>query len=133
MYIYGIGTDIINITRIEKMVNKIYYTRFYNRILSKNEVKEYILIKEREQRSIYLAKRFSAKEALLKALGTGYRLGIAFNEIEIVKDELGKPMVDFLGKTLEIAQGIIKNDFTNFISWSDEDSYIISFAIIQVI
>jgi holo-[acyl-carrier protein] synthase len=131
MTIYGIGTDILDIRRINEIFSKKYYKKFCNRILSINENKEYENIKEVNQKTHYLAKRFAVKEALLKALGTGYRLGIAFNEIEVIRDKLGKPEVKFYGKTLEIVQEILLKDFMSFVSWSDEYPYIVSFAIIQ--
>ena len=92
--IFGIGTDIIEVARIEKM-------------LTNNDALRQKLFTETEQaycekgkatRYQSYAARFAAKEAFFKALGTGYRYGMAFHEIEILNDELGKPFVKPHGK-----------------------------------
>ncbi len=79
--IYGIGVDIIEIGRVEKALQR-FGNRFLQKILTSQEMKK-TDIKE-------VAVRFAAKEALVKALGTGFR-GVGFKDIEILNDERGKP------------------------------------------
>ncbi len=92
--IFGIGTDIIEVDRIGKRLEKSdalkqkLYTAREQKYCEKGKVTIY---------QCYAA-RFAAKEAFFKALGTGYRYGMAFHEIEILNDELGKPYVNPLGK-----------------------------------
>lgn len=89
--IKGIGTDITEISRIEKACQN---EKFIKRIYTENEIKEYI---RRNKNITYLAGRFAAKEAVSKALGTGMR-NIFFKDIEILSDSLGKPYVVTVGK-----------------------------------
>jgi holo-[acyl-carrier protein] synthase len=95
--IFGIGTDIIEVGRIEKM-------------LATNDALRQKLFTEGEQnycdqgkktRFQSYAARFAAKEAFFKALGTGYRYGMSFNEIEVLNDDLGKPFIKTSGKVQE--------------------------------
>ncbi|CAG7839482.1 4'-phosphopantetheinyl transferase [Clostridium novyi B str. ATCC 27606] len=90
--IIGIGTDIVEIERIEKAINR--NLNFINKLFTKNEI-EYF--KSRNMRSEFIAGRFAAKEAVSKALGTGFR-GFEFKDIEIENNILGKPMVNLKGK-----------------------------------
>ena len=90
--IIGIGTDIVEIQRIEKAINR--NPNFINKLFTKNEI-EYF--KSRNMRSEFIAGRFAAKEAVSKALGTGFR-GFEFKDIEIENNILGKPMVNLKGK-----------------------------------
>ena len=95
MKIYGIGTDIVNIKRVEKSLKK-NGDNFKKRIFSKKE----IIYCERKKNPIsFYAKRYAAKEALSKALGTGIRKGINFKDIEILNDNLGKPSISLKGNT----------------------------------
>ena len=93
MKIFGIGTDIVNIKRIEKSL-KLYGSRFKNNIFSKNEI---IYCEKKKNSGAFYAKRFAAKEALSKALGTGIRKGIKFKNIEILNDSYGKPSIQLKG------------------------------------
>lgn len=92
--IFGIGTDIIEIDRIEKAINR--SQRFCDKIFTKGE-QNYCNARNNARFESYAA-RYAAKEALFKALGTGYRYGFAFNEIEVLNDELGKPEILAHGK-----------------------------------
>jgi len=96
MAIFGIGTDIIEVGRIKKLLEK--NNGFKEKIFTSNEIVycEKFILKEQNY-----AARYAAKEALFKALGTGWRYGMAFNEIEILNDDLGKPSFVFLGKVME--------------------------------
>ncbi|NOY51773.1 MAG: holo-ACP synthase [Chlorobi bacterium] len=98
--IFGIGTDIIEVKRMEKhlenndALRKKLYTETEQKYCENGKV---------TQAQCYAA-RFAAKEAFFKALGTGYRYGMAFKEIEILNDELGKPYVKPHGKVKEYVE-----------------------------
>jgi holo-[acyl-carrier protein] synthase len=96
--IYGIGTDIIEVERIRKFIGK--GEAFKSRVFTPEEV-EYC-DSHRDPAPFYAA-RFSAKEAFVKALGTGFTDGIGFNQIEIYHVELGKPEIRLHGKAKETA------------------------------
>ena len=105
MNIFGIGTDIVNIKRMKKSLSRNGNT-FKQRIFSKNE----IIYCERKKNPIsFYAKRFAAKEALSKALGTGIRKGINFKDIEILNDNLGKPSILLKGNTANFLKKKIKS------------------------
>ena len=94
--IKGIGVDIIDIPRIKKMITN--NGRFVEKIYSQNEI-EYCRSKYRKE--VHYAARFAAKEAFFKALGTGWRYGMKWQDISVENDELGKPEIKLTGKTLE--------------------------------
>ena len=108
MKIFGIGTDIVNIKRMEKFLKR-NGSRFKNRIFSK---KEMIYCDKKKNPSAYYAKRFAAKEALTKALGTGIRKGINFKHIEIINDSLGKPSIQLKGSTKDFLKRKTKNNYS---------------------
>ncbi|CCJ89467.1 Holo-[acyl-carrier protein] synthase [Cronobacter turicensis 564] len=87
MAILGLGTDIVEIDRIEAVISR-SGDRLAKRVLSANEWAQY---QEHQQPVRFLAKRFAVKEAAAKAFGTGIRNGLAFNQFEVFNDELGKP------------------------------------------
>ena len=95
MKIFGIGTDIVNIKRMQKIL-RINNNNFKKRIFSKNEI---IYCEKKKYPSSFYAKRFAAKEALSKALGTGIRKGINFKDIEIINNNYGKPTIKLRGST----------------------------------
>lgn len=88
--IIGIGTDIVQIERIEKILAK-YGDSFKRKILSVSEIEKCNSLKSHNH-SRFLAKRFAAKEAISKAFGTGIRARLAFKDIVISNDEMGKPV-----------------------------------------
>ncbi|XRX42419.1 MAG: holo-ACP synthase [Buchnera aphidicola (Eriosoma harunire)] len=98
MAILGIGIDIVSLTRIEKTIIK-FHTMFFKRILSKNELKN---LKNTNNKINYLANRFAAKEATVKALGTGIQKKIQFKNIELYNDQLGKPKINLSGAALQL-------------------------------
>lgn len=85
--IIGIGTDIIEIDRIEKAINR--NNGFLDKVFTTREIE---MFKERNMRAEVIAGNFAAKEAVSKALGTGVR-GFSLLDIEILRDQLGKPIV----------------------------------------
>lgn len=94
--IYGIGTDIIEVGRMERQLANSSGLR--DKLFTPRE-QEYA--EGKVTRSQHYAARFAAKEAFFKALGTGYRFGMAFTEVEVMNDELGKPTFIFHGKVKE--------------------------------
>lgn len=95
--IFGIGTDIIEVGRIEKMVAR--GKQYLEAIFTEKEM-EYCESKAR--RYEYYAARYAAKEAMMKAFGTGWRDGLTYLDIEVVHDELGRPQVDLHGHAREL-------------------------------
>ena len=85
MKIFGIGADIVSIVRIKKSIKN---HRFKERIYSQKELKQSNFSKDKIG---YFSKRFAAKEAFAKALGTGFRNNLNFKDIEVINDKLGKP------------------------------------------
>ncbi len=124
----GIGVDIVKNKRIHSSIKK---KNFINRTFSKNEIS---ISKKFNDQTNYFSKRFAAKEAFVKALGTGFRNGLNFKDIQIVNDKLGKPyyLIDTKIKNLIQKKKKIKN-FNLFLSISDEKDYSIAFTIIQKI
>jgi holo-[acyl-carrier protein] synthase len=124
--IYGVGTDIVKIARIQEMKS---LSAFAEKILSSKEMK--IASSYNEKRLIkFLAKQFAGKEAVSKAFGTGIRKPILFKAIEILRDENGKPLLNPLGevKKTMINLGISKSH----VSLADENDYAIAFAILEL-
>jgi holo-[acyl-carrier protein] synthase len=96
--IYGIGTDIIETSRIQAVMER--DLGFKDKIFSPGEIS---YCESKRNKYQHYAARFSAKEAFMKALGTGWRDGIRFVEIEVIHDPLGKPMIALSGRAREIA------------------------------
>ncbi|MDP2424040.1 MAG: holo-ACP synthase [Bacteroidales bacterium] len=92
--IFGIGTDIIEVGRIEKQLES--NSGLKERLFTPGEI---IYCESRKNKAQHYAARFAAKEAFLKAIGTGWRDGLQFNEIEVTNDHLGKPIIVLSGKT----------------------------------
>lgn len=95
--IFGIGTDIIEVKRVEKIVAS--GRQYLETIFTEKEM-EYCEANARK--SEHFAVRYAAKEAFLKALGSGWRDGLAFSDIEIINDELGKPQVFLHGEVKRV-------------------------------
>ena len=126
MKILGIGVDIIENNRIK---NSLKNTKFKKRIYTDKELKQYVLSKNKNN---YFSKRFAAKEAFAKALGTGFRMNLNFKDIEIIKDKMGKPGYIKTKKITKIVQKKFKvKNFNCFLSISDDKDYSTAFAIIQ--
>ena len=121
------GIDIIDIRRIEKTIKK-YNFRFKNRCFHYDEIKK----SESRIKSIEsYAKRYAAKEACAKALGTGLAKGVFWKDIEIQNDKNGKPIVKLHNKALKFINSIFKkNQCSIEISLSDEKNYAIANVII---
>ena len=117
MKIFGIGTDIVNIKRIDKILKK-KNSNFKNKIFSSREI---IYCDNKKNPSSYYAKRFAAKEAFTKALGTGINKGISLKNIEIFNDSLGKPKIKLRGQVNNfLKRKIKKRKYNIHISLSDD-------------
>ena len=127
MKIYGVGTDIIKIQRIKKSIKK---NSLKIRLFNQEEIKKCENIKN--SLNCY-AKRFAAKEAFSKALGTGISKGINWNEILILNEKNGKPFIKLLNKTKTIVKKRIKkNKYKISLSLTDEDNYAVAFVTISI-
>ena len=117
MKIFGIGTDIVNIRRMDKSLRK-RGTGFKNKIFSKKEIS---YCEKRKNPSAFYAKRFAAKEAFSKALGTGIRKGISLKNIEISNNSQGKPSIMLKGNLPNYLKRKIKsNNYDIHLSLSDD-------------
>ncbi|MCS4487061.1 holo-ACP synthase [Staphylococcus americanisciuri] len=99
--IYGLGVDLVEITRIKELVDK--QPKFITRILSQGEYERYQQFTHPQRRLEFLAGRFAVKEAFSKALGTGIGKEIAFKEIHCDNDEYGKPFIVFDGFKVHVS------------------------------
>ena len=126
MKILGIGVDVIQNKRIKNLINNKIFIR---RTFGKNEIKH---SKNNINKANYFAKRFAAKEALAKSLGTGFRNNLNFKDIEILNDKIGKPYYHKSKKITDIINkrfNVKKYDL--FLSISDEKDYSVAFTILQ--
>ena len=126
MKIYGIGVDIVENNRFRKLSKK---KNFINRIFSQ---KELIIFRNKKNKILYLSKRFSAKEAFVKSLGTGFRYNLCFTDISILNDKKGKPYFLFNKKIKDILKKKYKlNSFKAHLSLSDEKEHSVSYVVLQ--
>ena len=126
MKILGIGVDIVENTRITKLLkNKLFIKRIFSNseILIANKIKD---------KKSYYSKRFAAKEAFAKSVGTGFRDDFNFKDISIINDKLGKPSFVINEKIKKIIKKQFKiTSFNFFLSISDEKKYSIAYVILQ--
>ena len=126
MKIVGTGVDIVENSRIKK---SILNNLFLNLVFTREEI---LISKKMKNKSSYFAKRFAAKEAFVKSLGTGFQNGFNFKDISIVNDKLGKPSFYITNKIKNMIKKKFKvNNFKFFLSISDEKKYSIAFVIFQ--
>ncbi len=126
MKILGIGVDIVENKRLKKSIKS---KSFISKLFTLLEIKNSRLVKDK---STYFSKKFAAKESFSKALGTGFRKGLNFKDVEILNDNLGKPYFRLNNKTKKIILKTLKvKNFDLFLSISDEKEYSIAFTIIQ--
>jgi holo-[acyl-carrier protein] synthase len=127
MKIYGIGTDIVSVDRIKKSLKN---SNFLYRIFNKQEITK---CKKLSRLNNCYAKRFAAKEAFSKALGTGISKGIKFNEIIILNEKSGKPFIKLIGNTKKnIEKKFKKKKSSISLSLSDENKYAVAFVTISL-
>ncbi|PCI64907.1 MAG: holo-ACP synthase [Gammaproteobacteria bacterium] len=125
MSLFGIGIDIVQIDRMEKMIEK-HGDVFAEKVFHKNELAIYQNLKHKSR---FLAKRFAAKEAFAKAFGTGISEGITLPNIEISNDEFGKPFIILHKGTKEKFSSVKSSSI--FLSISDEKIYAVAQVIIE--
>ncbi len=125
--IVGIGTDIVRVERLAHSLAR-YRERIAQRILGSAEYDEFLQRSER-QRPSYLAKRFAAKEAAAKALGTGFRNGISLQQIEVDHDPQGRPLLRWHGAAQDQLERIQAT--TAHLSISDEESHAVAFVVLE--
>ena len=124
--IFGIGTDIVEINRIKKFLKK--NNQFKKKIFSTIEIKN---CESSPNVCASYSKRFAAKEAFVKALGTGISKGISFNEISINNNKNGAPFIKLIGKTKTIVKILTKSKKKIFLSLSDEKKYALAMVVIS--
>ena len=126
MKILGIGTDIVKNARFKFLIKK---KNFINRTFGKKEIK---LSQKLSNKFNFFSKRFAAKEAFAKSLGTGFRNNLNLKDIEILNDKMGKPFYIKSKKIDKLINKIFKTKKYNlFLSISDEKDYSVAFTIIQ--
>ena len=126
MNIIGNGVDIIENSRIKKSIKN---NKFIKRIYSEGEIKDSKKIKNKVN---FFAKRFAAKEAFVKSLGSGFRKGINFKDISVKNNFLGKPEIS-VSKNIEkyIKKKFKIKKFNIFLSLSDEAKHSIAYVILN--
>ncbi|MGA9963310.1 MAG: holo-ACP synthase [Azonexus sp.] len=122
--IHGIGTDIVAVKRMHAMWER-HGNKALEKLLAPEEIGEFTGTTDKGR---FLAKRFAAKEALGKALGTGIRPPAVLPSIAVAHDELGKPMLVFHGRLAEMIQN---QRLTAHLSLSDEAEYAIACVILE--
>ena len=126
MKILGIGVDIIENSRISKSLkNKLFIKRIFSNL-------EISISNKANDKKNYYAKRFAAKEAFVKSIGTGFRNNLNFKDISVINDKLGKPSFIINEKIKKIVKKQFKiTSFNFFLSISDEKKYSIAYVILQ--
>ena len=122
--IVGIGTDMVEIDRVARVQAR--HSRFAARVLSKAEQAVW---QARGQCSAFLAKRWAAKEAVLKGLGTGLRDGLRLRDIQVLNDDLGAPQVALSGRCAERARELGIERW--HVSLSDTDNLALAFVVAE--
>jgi holo-[acyl-carrier protein] synthase len=124
--IFGIGTDIVRVTRMQENIDR-HGDRFAERILTAEEFVEY---REAQRKAHFLAKRFAAKEATAKAFGTGFAQGIQLAQIGVGHDAAGKPELRFIGAAAEF----LRNHRISHahLSLADEEDHAVAFVTLSV-
>ena len=127
MKIFGVGTDIVKTNRIQKLLRR---KNILEKLFNKEEI---IKCKRKKKMTNCFAKRFAAKEAFSKALGTGISKGINLNEIVILNQKNGKPFIKLLKKTKErVDKRFKKKKYKISLSLSDEKNYAVAFVTISI-
>lgn len=132
--IYGIGSDIVAMHRIENLLER-WGDKFARRVLGPDELTEFLRRRSRGARGAgyaarYLAKRFAAKEAFSKALGLGLRGPMTLLSLEILNDRRGKP---FARARKELAPYLDERKLIAHVSLSDESDHVMAFVVLEQI
>lgn len=127
--IIGIGVDLVHVPRIEQAVNR-YGDRFLCRLFTARERERYDN-KDTRQRMAGYAKLFAAKEACVKALGTGFTQGVEWHHMEIFRQGLDAPTVHLNGRAQEVAREKAGENYRVHLSLTDEWPYCQAMIIIE--
>jgi holo-[acyl-carrier protein] synthase len=122
--IYGIGTDIVAVARLRGMWER-HGERALEKLLAPTEIEEFTKAADKGR---FLAKRFAAKEAFSKALGTGVRPPATLTAIAVIHDDLGKPVLTFDGPLADL---LASKNLTAHLSLSDEAEYAVAYVILE--
>lgn len=125
--IFGVGIDMVRIARVQAGLDR-HGERFARRILAEEELADF---RGQARPSRFLAKRFAAKEALVKALGTGFRDGISLREIRVEHDTLGRPRIELTGHAREAAAA--RRIAASHLSLSDEVDYALACVMLETL
>ena len=122
--IFGVGTDIMQISRMRTALSRT--PALMQRILTRTEQKT---CNDSSDPALFMAKRFAAKEAVVKALGTGIGRGVSWQHVEVTHNSAGQPQVVLSGgaQKLSVDQGVVNVH----LSYSDEKDYIVAFAVAE--
>jgi len=120
--IFGVGTDIVRVARMQENLER-YGDKFAPRILTNNELQDYHTAK---QPAHFLAKRFAAKEATAKAMGTGFSHGLSLKHIGVGHDKNGKPVLEYYGRALELLREL--GIGAGYVSIADEQDHAVAFV-----
>ena len=123
--IFGIGTDIVRVERIQADLER-FGERFAERILTAAEMQEF---RGNASKANFLARRFAAKEAVVKAMGTGFSNGIQLHDIEVRHDPQGKPLLNFHGRAQQFLHE--KRITVAHISLADEQDNAVAFVTLE--
>jgi holo-[acyl-carrier protein] synthase len=123
--IHGVGVDLVQVERLRQALVR-HGDRFARRLLADKEYQQYQTVIKKDR---LLAKRFAAKEAFLKALGTGLRHGIAWQEIAVMHSDDGQPRLELSGKAREMAVGL--GIAASHLSISDDGAYAIAHVTLE--
>ena len=123
--IFGIGTDIVRVGRMQEDLDR-FGDRFSERILTTGELLDF---HKNANKANFLARRFAAKEAAVKAMGTGFSNGIQLHDIEVTHDDQGKPNLAFHGRAQEFMQE--KHIAVAHISLADEKDHAVAFVALE--
>ena len=127
MKIFGVGTDIVKTNRIQKLLRR---KNILEKIFNKEEI---IKCKRIKKTTNCFAKRFAAKEAFSKALGTGISKGINFNQIIVLNEKNGKPFIKLIENTKKnVEKKLRKKNYKISLSLTDEDEYAVAFVTISI-
>jgi len=130
--ILGIGTDIVNIQRIESILEGDTAKRFQEKYFHPTEIATANKFASTKDKACSLAKRFAAKEAFVKALGTGVRKGVKLNDIYVVNNELGCPFIHFSPTVTSLIEKKTSNKVKIDLSLSDEYPMAVAFVTLSI-
>ncbi|RCL03385.1 MAG: holo-[acyl-carrier protein] synthase [Candidatus Tokpelaia sp. JSC161] len=129
--IFGIGSDLFDIRRMSRILD-LYGNKFTQRVFTQDEQ---LRSERRNNKAASYAKRFSAKEACAKALGTGFSHGITWRDFEVVSLPIGKPLMKVKGKALRLLKRLVPRKYETVVHLSMTDDYpwVQAFVIIEAL